>query len=60
MTHCIYLFFTDPDCAIEQDSIGRSAITYAVHFQQMDALHCLLDNQLDVNMTAHGKYYVTN
>ncbi|KAK3580810.1 hypothetical protein CHS0354_025154 [Potamilus streckersoni] len=47
------LVHEDPSCADEQDGLGRTALTYAVHFSQMDALHCLLENEASVNTSAH-------
>ncbi|KAL5016678.1 hypothetical protein ScPMuIL_006267 [Solemya velum] len=49
----VELIQRDPSCTDEQDGIGRTALSYAVHFHQMEALHCLLENQADINNTAH-------
>ena len=49
----------DPACSDDQDGLGRSALTYAVHYQQMSALHCLLENEANPNVTAHGKSQTT-
>ena len=47
--------FVEPACSDDQDGLGRTALTYAVHYQQMSALHCLLENEANPNVTAHGK-----
>ncbi|XP_060599781.1 uncharacterized protein LOC132753347 isoform X3 [Ruditapes philippinarum] len=44
---------SDPACINEQDGLGRTALTYAVHFQQMAALQCLLENEANPNSSAH-------
>ncbi|KAK3082955.1 hypothetical protein FSP39_010024 [Pinctada imbricata] len=44
----------DPGCVDEQDGLGRTALSYAVHFHQMEMLHYLLENQADVNVASHG------
>lgn len=44
---------SNEDCVNEQDGLGRTALTYAVHFQQMAALQCLLENEANPNVTAH-------
>ena len=51
----LLLLYVDPACADDQDGLGRTALTYAVHYQQMSALHCLLENEANPNVTAHGK-----
>ncbi|XP_041378911.1 uncharacterized protein LOC121391294 isoform X2 [Gigantopelta aegis] len=43
----------DPECINLADGIGRSALTYAVHFDQDEALNVLLESNADVNMRAH-------
>lgn len=46
----------DPNCIDEQDGIGRTALSYAVHFHQNEMLNYLLENEADVNITSHGMY----
>lgn len=40
----------------DQDGIGRTALTYAVHFDHPQAVNTLLEQRADVNLTAHGKF----
>lgn len=47
------LISADPSCSDDQDGLGRTALTYAVHFQQMGALQCLLENEANPNLSAH-------
>jgi len=58
----VFLNFSDASATDDQDGLGRTALTYAVHFQQMQALQCLLENEANPNVTAHGKliYNISN
>ncbi|KAK6184444.1 hypothetical protein SNE40_006914 [Patella caerulea] len=43
----------DPSCLDDRDGIGRTALTYAVHFFKHEPLQYILNNQADPNSTAH-------
>ncbi|XP_071093512.1 espin-like isoform X1 [Haliotis cracherodii] len=43
----------NPVCVNDQDGIGRTALTYAVHFDHPQAVNTLLEQRADVNLTAH-------
>ena len=58
INHFNFLLTADPSCIDEQDGIGRTALSYAVHFHQMEMLHYLLENQADVNIASHGNHVV--
>ncbi|XP_052224154.1 SH3 and multiple ankyrin repeat domains protein 3-like isoform X2 [Dreissena polymorpha] len=47
------IIHSDPASLDDQDGLGRSALTYAVHFHQMLALQCLLEAEANPNVTAH-------
>ena len=49
-------FSSDPDCVFEVDGIGRTALMYAVNFGHLDTVQILLENGIDVNATAHGRF----
>ena len=48
-------FISDGSCVNEVDSLGRSPLMYAVHFNQLQTVHLLVQSGCDVNHVAHGK-----
>ena len=52
----VFDYCTDADVIHELDGLGRNALMYAVHFGHLDTIQILLEQGIDINYAAHGKF----
>ena len=54
MIYTVLIYTSDDGAVLELDGIGRTALMYAVHFNNLDALQILLEQGAEADAIAHG------